>query len=434
MRFTTNELAELTGGRVSGPDVTVSGATQDSRAVQPGLLFIPLVDERDGHDFIDAALDAGAAAYLTAREPRAGTAIVVEDPFVAMRAIAQAARRRLDCPVIGITGSVGKTSTKDLLVAILSQTTNAHASRRSFNNEIGVPLTLINAPDETEVAVIEMGSRGVGHIAELCALAQPTIGIITTIAGAHTEEFGSVENIALAKGELIESLPSDGLAVLNADVPLALAIAARSAAPTLTFGESAEADVRFRDVRLDRELRATFTIESEWGTFDATPSTRGAHLVPNATAAAAVALWLGYSAEDVQQGMASAPLSPWRMEVVRSDGGAAIINDAYNANPTSMRGALDSLAAMPAKRRIAVLGYMAELGESEGTEHRGIAEYAAQRGIEVLVLGTELYGLPVVDDPVAAAGTLGPDDAILVKGSRSAGLETIADALAESPN
>jgi UDP-N-acetylmuramoyl-tripeptide--D-alanyl-D-alanine ligase len=432
MRFTTDELAELTGGRVHGSATEIVGATQDSRDVEPGRLFVPLIAERDGHDFIDRALAAGASAYLTSRPPSAGTAIAVDDTYEALRSIGLGARRRIVGHVIGITGSVGKTSTKDLLVSILSQSSRAHASQRSFNNEIGVPLTLINAPDDTEVAVIEMGSRGVGHIAELCAIAEPTIGLITTIAGAHTEEFGSVETIALAKGELIEALPADGLAVLNADVPLALQIATRSAAPVLTFGQSASADVRFRDIALDGDLRATFTIDSDWGSFAVTPATRGAHLVANATASAAVALWLGHSPEEVQAGLASAPLSPWRMEVVRSSGGATIINDTYNANPTSMRGALDSLAAMSARRRIAILGYMAELGDSEGVDHREIAAYAAKLGIEVIAVGTELYGLPVADDAVAAVGWLGPGDALLVKGSRSAGLESVAEAFAAS--
>lgn len=432
MHFTTDELAELTGGRVHGPETRITGATQDSRAVEAGQLFVPLIAERDGHDFIEGALAAGAEVYLTARPPSSGTAIIVDDTYKALRSIARAARRRINGHVIGITGSVGKTSTKDLLVSVLSQSSRAHASQRSFNNEIGVPLTLINVPDDVEVTIIEMGSRGVGHIADLCAIAEPTIGLITTIAGAHTEEFGTVENIAEAKGELIEALPQEGLAVLNADVSLALATASRSAAPVLTFGQSASADVRFRDIELDGDLRATFTMDSDWGTFSVSPSTRGAHLVPNATAAAAVALWLGHPPEEVQAGLGSAPLSPWRMEVVRSSGGATIINDTYNANPTSMRGALDSLAAMSATRRIAILGYMAELGENEREDHREIATYAKKLGIDVVAVGTDLYGLAVSEDAVATVGNLGPKDALLVKGSRSAGLETVATALAQS--
>ena len=296
VRFTTSEIAEATGGRVAAGAAEVDGATQDSRALKPGQLFVPLVAERDGHDFIDSAIANGAPAYFTHRQadPEPGAvAVVVPDTTDALNDLARAARQRISGPVIGITGSVGKTSTKDLLAGAVKDTFATHWSAKSFNNEIGVPLTLINAPDHSEVAIIEMGARGIGHISTLCAVASPTVGIITTVAGAHTGEFGSIENIALAKGELIEALPKDGLSVLNGDNPLVSAMASRSNAPVLTFGSDSGTNVRVTSVELDEDLRGTFILDTEWGTVTARPPTRGAHMATNVAAAVATALWLG---------------------------------------------------------------------------------------------------------------------------------------------
>jgi UDP-N-acetylmuramoyl-tripeptide--D-alanyl-D-alanine ligase len=430
MRFTTQELAQVTGGEAFGDPATIDGATQDSRAVAPGQLFVPLVAERDGHDFIPGALERGATAHLTAQAPSQGSGVRVADTMDALRSIGAAARDRIPGPVIGITGSVGKTSTKDLLASVLRRHWSTHASEKSFNNEIGVPLTLCNTPNDAHATVIEMGARGIGHIAELCEIARPTIGVVTTVAAAHTGEFGSVEAIAQAKGELVEVLSPDGLAVLNADVPLALGMRDRTSAEVLTFGRSVEADVRVVDVRLDAELRATIDLSSRWGDLTVSPSTRGAHLAANAAAAAATALWLGVPVADIQAGLADAPLSPWRMELGRSPSGALVINDAYNANPTSMRGALDSLAALPdGGRRIAIVGYMGELGDDERTDHEQIAQHADTNGIEVIAVGTNLYGIPPTEDPVAATGALTANDAVLIKASRSAGLESLATKL-----
>ena len=342
MRFTTSEIADAINGTVHGPEVTIDGTNQDSRTIQPGQLFVPLVAERDGHEFIGGALADGAAAYLThegATLPDASseaTAILVVNTYAGMRDLSKAARARIDGPVVGITGSVGKTSTKDLLAGALSRTMKTHYSAKSFNNEIGVPLTLLNAPDDTEVAVIEMGARGIGHIAELCEMASPTVGIITTVVGAHTGEFGSVENIARAKGELVEALPADGLAVLNGDNPLVAAMASRTSAPVLTFGHRVDSNVRIESVELDDELRATFTIASDWGRIVARPPTRGAHMATNTAAAVGTALWMGVPIEAVEAGLRTVEVSPWRMDVQRSVSGGLVINDSYNANPTSM--------------------------------------------------------------------------------------------------
>ena len=441
MRFTTAEIATATGGTllneaVAGETATIDGATQDGRELVPGQLFIPLVAERDGHDFIDGAIANGAGAYLTHRDTDGGSgstpAIRVDDTTQAMRDLAAAARSRIAGPVVAITGSVGKTSTKDLLAGMVSGTFKSHHSAKSFNNEIGVPLTLLNTPDETEVAIIEMGARGIGHIADLCEIVSPTVGIITTVVGAHTGEFGSVENIAVAKGELVEALPADGLAVLNGDNPLVAAMASRTQARVMTFGHDEGNDIRITSVSLDDELRPTFTMATEWGEVTARPPTRGAHMATNTAAAVGTALFLGVTTEQIEEGLERVEVSPWRMDVKRSQSGALIINDSYNANPTSMRGALDSLSRLGHSRKIAVLGYMGELGESERADHEEIAAEARAIGAELITVGTDLYGVPACSDVAAAdaaIGSLSPDIAVLVKGSRSAGLEVLASTL-----
>lgn len=422
----------MTGGSLVGPDVETDGATQDSRALEPGQLFVPLVADRDGHEFIADALAAGAAAYLTNSTVLGGSAILVEDTMASLRDIASAGRSQLDGPVVAITGSVGKTSTKDLLAGALRRTLRTHASEKSFNNEIGVPLTLLNAPDDSEVVVVEMGARGLGHVASLCEVAAPEVGIVTTVAPAHTGEFGSVEAIAVAKGELIESLPSGGLAVLNGDNPVVLQMAARTEAQILTFGTSTSCDVFVMSSEVDDQLRATFKLATDWGELTVRPATRGAHMATNVAAAVGTALWLGVPIDAVGAGLGDAQISPWRMEVTTAASGATIINDAYNANPTSMRGALDSLSQLPQSRKIAIVGYMGELGPSERAEHESIADHIVSLGVEMIPVGTGLYGPEPVDEPIAAIEDAGPvdeDTAILVKGSRSGGLEKIADAL-----
>ena len=438
MRFTTAEIAEAVDGTVHGPDATVDGSNQDSRSIRPGQLFIPLVADRDGHDFIDGAVADGAGAYLTHEQSALPddrterTAVFVRNTTTAMRDLAKAARAKIDGPVVAITGSVGKTSTKDLLAGAIAGTFASHHSAKSFNNEIGVPLTLLNAPNGTEAAVIEMGARGIGHIADLCEIASPTVGIITTVVGAHTGEFGSVENIAIAKGELVEALPSDGLAVLNGDNPLVAAMASRTSAPVLTFGHSASNDVRIENVELDDELRATFTIATEWGQVIAQPPTRGAHMATNTAAAIATALWMGVPVDAVARGLATTEVSPWRMDVRSSVGGGLVINDSYNANPTSMKGAIDSLGRLSHERKIVVFGYMGELGEGEGNDHLDVAAEARAIGAEIITVGTDLYGVEPVErasDVPSMIGALTENTAVLVKGSRSAGLEVVAEAL-----
>ena len=432
MRFRAAEVATATRGRLVGDDVVVSGVSTDSRTGTDGTLFVPLVADRDGHDFIAAALEGGARAYLTAREPTLDApAIVVSDTLAALGVIGGLARARLPERVVGVTGSVGKTSVKDLLAAVFATTYETVASVRSFNNEIGVPVTLANAAETTEAAVIEMGARGIGHIAELCAIARPTIGIVTAVGHVHTELFGTIDDVARGKGELVEALPPTGVAVLNAGDPRVLAMRQRTRARVVTYGTGAE--VTATDVSLDHELRAAFRLRSPWGAVEVHLGARGPHQVDNALAAGAAALASGVTIDAVAAGLATATLSPWRMDLRRTPTGALVLNDAYNANPISVAAALRSLAALDARRRIAVLGTMAELGDVADEEHRAVGDLAASLGITLLAVAEPRYGAPSVADVDAAADALGEltdGDAVLVKGSRVAGLERLAERLA----
>ena len=427
MRLTTSEVAQAVAGRLVGPDVVVSGASIDSRTLASGELFVPVVAERDGHDFIDNALAAGAVAYLTSQPPRGATAVVVDDTAAALADLGHYARGQFEGPVVGITGSVGKTSVKDMAAAAIGADRPTHASPMSFNNELGVPLTLMNRPESAEAVVVEMGARGNGHIEWLCSLGQPTIGVVTAVGAAHTELFGTVEAVAEAKGELVECLDRTGVAVLNADQPLVAAMAERTEARVLTFGRSG-GDVRAAGVSLDDGLRPRFRLETPSGSAEVALGVCGEHMVDNALAAAAA----GVGVEAIAAGLGAARLSPWRMEVSELPSGAVLINDAYNANPMSMAAALRSLAATDRRRRLAVLGVMAELGDRAAAEHAAIGTLAQELGIEVIPVATPDYGPAPVADPAAALealGSLNADTAVLVKASRAAGLEAVADAL-----
>ncbi len=451
MRFSVGELVDAMGGRLDhgDVDVDVEGAGIDSRELQAGSVFFALVAERDGHDFVPAAAAAGAGAVvvnrpLTADELQGlpvGVAVVrVDDTEKALAALGRAARSRIDGPVIGITGSVGKTSVKDLTKAACTGSTfgSVWAADKSFNNEIGVPLTLINSPDDVQLVVVEMGARGIGHIKYLCEVARPTIGVVTTVALVHSELFGSIEEVARGKGELIESLPTDGAAVLNADNAHVSAMAERTSAPVLTFGESDDGEPTFTvsDIQLDAELKPTFVVTFEGQSNHVSLEARGAHMAVNATTAIAAAVAAGVAFDDACRQVAAGGLSPWRMEVSRTPTGGVVINDAYNANPTSMRAALEALMALPAARRVAVVGEMAELGTEGEREHLAISQEAVDAGIEVIAVASPAYGPLVrhVDDLDQAAelvGVVGDDTAVVIKASRVAELERLAAKLVD---
>ncbi|MEQ1704273.1 MAG: UDP-N-acetylmuramoyl-tripeptide--D-alanyl-D-alanine ligase, partial [Ilumatobacteraceae bacterium] len=353
MRFRAETVAAATGGRLHGTDVEIDGVSFDSRSIQPGQLFVPLVAERDGHEFIAGALARGAAAYLTSQPPVGGTAIEVPDTLRALMALAARQRAQFDGPVIGVTGSVGKTSTKDLAWAALAASRRTWANERSFNNEQGLPTTLLNTPDGTEVLMLEMGMRGFGEIAELCAIARPTIGVVTRVAEAHSDRLGGIEGVAKAKAELIEALPAGGTAILNADDPRVRAMRAVSAAPVLLFGEASDADVRVSGVTLDELARASFHLDTPWGSVDVRLGISGRHMAHNAAAALACVGAVGGDVVAGAAALADIGLTAMRMDVQRTAAGAIVLNDSYNANPTSMRAALDALADLPAQRRLA---------------------------------------------------------------------------------
>ena len=429
MEFTTSQIAHVTSGELKGEEKAIQAATQDSRKVTPGCLFVPLISERDGHAYIEEALSLGAAAYLTEQEPKEGTSIRVENTGTALTQLGKAARFSFHVPVVGITGSVGKTSVKDMTNAVLSQQGEVHASLNSYNNEIGVPLTLLNTPDDSSFLVLEMGARKEGDIAELSEIAYPDIGVITTVVESHTEVFGSLDSISNTKGEILERLPSEGCAVLNADVEEVMRQSSRTRARELTFGQQGE--VRASSVEFDENLNASFAMETPWGRSEIKLNVAGEHMIPNALAAASVGLALGLPIEAVAEGLSCVDLSPLRMEIVVDPNGTTVINDTYNANPTSMKAALDSLSLFPCKgRKIAFLGLMAELGKKTSTAHVEVKRYAEELGIEVIAVETDLYGEPSITNLKDALTEienmqLGENDALLFKASRVVGLEKI---------
>jgi UDP-N-acetylmuramoyl-tripeptide--D-alanyl-D-alanine ligase len=458
VELTAGELARLAGGVLhDGPaDARVTTWSIDSRTLEPGACFVALTAARDGHDFVADAVARGATAVLVGH-PVPDTAdaavVVVDDPLAALGRLGAHARRVMaPSRVVGVTGSAGKTGTKDLVAAALRGTGPVHASPGSYNNEAGVPLTLLAAPPDTDTVVLEMGARAHGDIAALCAIARPTAGVITNIGMAHAGLLGGRAGIAQAKGELFEALPPDGVAVLDADDAASGGLAARTAARVLRVSarDTAAADVRARDVSLDAELRPSFSVESAWGNAHVHLSVHGDHQVVNALLAAAVALDAGVAPVAVAAGLEAVRPAPWRMEVLHAPRGVLVLHDAYNANPSSTEVALRALAQIDTKgRRVAVLGEMRELGAHSEEEHARIGRMVADLGIDELVaVGPETAPLAaaagggdvdveVVADATAALeallATIGPGDSVLVKGSRAVGLERVAHALAPSP-
>ncbi|TMR05459.1 UDP-N-acetylmuramoyl-tripeptide--D-alanyl-D-alanine ligase [Actinomadura soli] len=446
-------IAEITGGTLHGPpDVMVSGhVVIDSRAVEPGALFVALKGERaDGHDFASGAFADGAAAVL-AQRPVGGPCVVAADVQDALGRLARGVLERLPgATVIAVTGSAGKTSTKDLIGQVAGRAGPTVFPPGSFNNELGLPLTVLRADDATRHLVLEMGARGIGHISYLTGIARPDVGVVLNVGTAHVGEFGGRENIALAKGEIVEAVPPGGTAVLNADDPLVAAMASRTRGEVVTFGRSSDAVVRAEDETLDEQGRARFTLVTPEGSAPVALRLFGSHAVPNALAAAAAVRAAGLAPADIAEGLSQAgPVSRWRMEVTERADGVTVVNDAYNANPDSTRAALDVLAHMARGRRaFAVLGEMAELGASSAAEHAKIGEHAARRGVAgLVVVGANAAAIAdgarqvrswtgecvQVDDVGAAVavltGRLGPRDVVLVKGSRVAGLERVATAV-----
>lgn len=490
--MTLREIADLTGGTlhdVPDENVVVSGTVEfDSRKVTPAGLFLALPGANvDGHDFAERAVAAGAAGVLAARPvgvpavvvPRVtaadsgwrGTAMALEHDhdgsgaavLGALAALARASVRALTSQhgltVVGVTGSAGKTSTKDLLAAVLSPLGTTIAPPGSFNNEIGHPWTALRAGRDTRFLVLEMSARGPGHIAALAHTAPPRIGVVLNVGTAHLGEFGSREVIAKTKGELVEALPAaedGGVAILNADDPLVAEMRSRTRARVVSVGQSASATIRAVDVRLDDQARASFTLAAPQGSVDVMLAVHGEHQVTNALSAAAVALECGATLDQVAAALGGArAVSGRRMEVVTRPDGVTVINDSYNANPDSVRAALKALVTMarsgtPKRRCWAVLGEMAELGDDTVIEHDGIGRQAVRLLVERLVVvgtgrpsramhqGAVMEGSfdnesVLVPDAQAAiekvCAEVQPGDVVLVKASQSIGLWTVAEAL-----
>ncbi len=460
MRLTAAELAEATGGRIlaGSPDAVASSFSIDSRTLVAGGCFVALVAARDGHEFVADAFRAGATVALVGRrvesvgDAASGALVQVTDPLVALGALGAHVRARLeDATVVGITGSAGKTATKDLLAAALRPGRRVTASPVSFNNEAGVPLTLLGAEPETEVVVTEMGARFAGNIRDLCAIARPSVGVVTNIGLAHAGLLGGATGIAAVKGELLEALPPDGLAVLDAADAHTPALARRTDARVVRVAAQPgdDVDVSAHTLELDEQLRPRFELVTRSGAARVRLRLRGAHQVMNAALAAAVALELGVPLPAVAEGLARAEAAPGRMQLARTPGGVTVLDDAYNASPTSTAAALRALAALPAVRRLAVLGEMRELGPDGDDAHRDVGRLATELDVELIVVGAaareiaagaratgggEVLEVPDVDAAIATiTGRVADGDAVLVKASRAVGLDRVVAALLDEP-
>jgi len=428
------DVAKATNGILVGQNAHLSGVSFDSRSVRPGQLFVPIVAERDGHDFVLAALAAGAGAYLTTGKTFGRTSITVPDTLAALLQLGAWGRNKLDAQlanrVIGITGSVGKTSTKDFIAAALGSVLRVTANERSFNNDQGLPVTILNAADDVQALVLEMGMRGFDEISRLCAVARPNIGVVTRVAPAHTERVGGIDGVARAKSELVQALAASGFAVLNADDERVAAMQSLTDATVISYGVAPSATVRMTHCVLDERACASITVESPWGKASWKMNVPGEHMAHNAVGAIAVAGVLGLDLQRAAVAIEAAVLSEMRMQHKVARSGALIIDDSYNANPASLAAALHALSATKASRRIAVLGIMAELSEPE-QDHLQISRLAAQLGIELITVGTDMYGVQsrTREEAAAALSAVENSAAILIKGSRVAQLEKLVSLL-----
>lgn len=441
MRFSVAEVGAAL--RLSVPadagDVSVTGWSIDSRTVKPGDLFFAIKGENfDGHAFVQAAFDAGAIAALVSEdvELRNGPVLRVPDTIVALRQMAEYARKRWGGRIVAVTGSAGKTTTKDLIAAVLGVKYRVGKTAGNFNNHIGLPLSLLRFPDDAQVGVIEIGMNRAGEIRDLAAVAHPQVGVVTNVGYAHIESFASIEDIALAKRELIESLATDGMAVLNADDQRVAAFRSVHRGCTLTYGLSSEADVRARDVELAAG-GSSFKVDGV--RFRTVLS--GRHGVQNVLAALAVAKTFDIDLQELVSTIAQ--FVPGKMRGERSERrGVTILNDSYNSNPEAARSMVDVLRGEPARRRIAVLGEMRELGLWAENLHRDLGRYVAEAGIDVLIgvrgvsrfmvdeaikTGHFDHAAFFFDEPDEAGRFLRsyvrPGDAILFKGSRGTHVE-----------
>jgi UDP-N-acetylmuramoyl-tripeptide--D-alanyl-D-alanine ligase len=445
-----SEIAVAVEGHLRGEDITVASVTTDSRRATPGSLFVALRGEHaDGHDFVTDAFAHGAGAALVSRPELHVPVVEVKDTGRALLALATDERERMPMTVVvGVTGANGKTSTKDLATAVLATRFRTHASPASFNNEIGLPVTLLGTPEGTEVVVAEMGARHLGDVAQLCEVARPEVVIVTNVGVAHMEIFGTWEAIVEASVEPVEALGVDGIAILNADDPVVRGYADRAAGRVLLFGLAPDADVRADEISVGADGCASFTLVADGERARVELVVPGEHMVSNALAAAACGVVLGISVAACAAALRTAHVSAWRMETFTTPDGVHVVNDAYNANPESMAAGLKAARWMARDGRlVAVLGHMAELGPIALEEHEELGELIVRIGVDRLITVGEPARMiaraairegqlpeDVVDhDDVDGAladlrGWLRAGDVVLIKGSRVVGLERVAEA------
>lgn len=449
--LSADEVVSLTGGRfISRSERSIRRAAVDSRLVEPGSLFIALPGERtDGHEHLDDAIGRGAAAILVTRPVPAAAADVtiirVADGLAALAAVAAGWRRRFHPVVVGVTGSIAKTSTKEAVAAVLSRRFATLRSEGNRNNEVGLPLTVLELGPEHEALVVEMGMYVGGEIADLARVARPSIGVVTAVQAVHLSRIGTLEAIEQAKGELLEALPAEGMAVLNADDPVVRRMGDRTVARAISYGFADDADVRAEEVTSEGLAGMTFTLRTPTGRRAARIPTLGRLSVHNALAAAAVGVAAGLTPDEIVDGLADGWSAPHRVQLVRA-GEVVIVDDTYNASPGSVTAALQVLAELPG-RRIAVLGEMLELGEGHEDGHRIVGEAAAEAVDRLVVVGAEAAAIAdgaiaagldpsrvvVVPDAEAALdhlrSRLRDGDVVLIKASRGIALESLVDAL-----
>lgn len=437
MLITASEVASVAHGTLVGLDCEASGIAFDSRALRHGQAFVALVGDADGHDYLQSAAAAGAPFAIVQRGKSidALTCVEVDDCDAALTALGRHCRERLsgstDGRVIGITGSVGKTSTKDLVLAVLqSKYSNAHGPEKSLNNDIGVPVTIINAPEECDALVLEMGMRGLGEIARLCDVGHPQIGVITEVGDAHSERVGGIEGVVRAKAELFQALPPSGVAIVNSDSVNAMKTVHSVSARVMTFGSSATAAVRWEIVSTDERGCCTVRFTAGDQSAVGVVPLPGIHMASNAASAVAVGITCGIGVAQCVEALSNTQSASQRMQWVAGRNGIRILDDSHNANPISVAAVLRTVAETPAKKRYAVLGVMAEVLHSE-IAHQEIATLCRQLGIELLALETDLYGTDALSltDVARTLSGLDSNDVVLVKGSRIAATERVVQAL-----
>ncbi len=440
-------IAVWTHGRLFGADATVTGVAIDTRKLQPGDLFVAIKGERlDGHDYLAEAAARGAVAALVTRKVDSDLPqLLVDDAELALGDLASAVRAQRDVRVIGITGSNGKTTVKTLVASVLSRHGRTHVSAGNFNNELGLPLTLLAMPQDTEYAVLEMGAGKPGDIAYLAAIARPDIGLVTLIAPAHLERMGSIEGVAETKGALYQALPADGIAIINADDHFASFFGGLAGARrVLRYGLDHPADIG-ADIIEQRADGSRFVLSTPHGDAEVTLPLPGRHNIANALAAAAIALALDVPMDTIVAGLEQVSGVAGRLRREVMAGGWTLIDDSYNANPSSMAAAIDTLLLADGERWL-VLGDMAELGPEARALHAGIGERARECGVERLfavgplgVATVEAFGAQgehFNDKPALIAALqaqLHAGVTCLVKGSRSAGMEQVVAALGGHP-